>query len=225
MKSPRALTALMALCLGTLALPSAAATFVPLNANATYLHTFNDEPTPPPALALDLVSLGFQAGDRLFLQVVGDVDNGPNGDTFSFTMGLFSSSNTLLGNDQRFRVPGALASDGPDFVSSPTYFGGRPTDIPQDFGFDKPLGVTVTVPVGATYLFLAKSDQLYGDNSDPDGDYGVLIGLAPVPEPAAAVLWVAGLAALWGVRRHRNGSTKAAVQAQRPGADHTSATT
>lgn len=196
--------ALVVLYLGALALPATAATFVSLNANATYLHTFNDDPTPPPAPALNLASLGFQAGDRLLLQVVGDVDNGPNGDTFSFTMGLFSSSNALLGNDQRFRVPGALTSDGPVFISSPTYFGGRPTDIPQDFGFDKPHGVTVTVPLGATHLFLAKSDQLYGDNSDPDGDYGVLIGLSPIPEPGTWALMLAGLLGVAGIARRRN---------------------
>ena len=195
-----------ALCFGTLALPAAAATFVPLESKATYLYTYNDNPTPPPALAVELAGLGLQAGDRVLLQVVGDVDNGPGGDTFTFTLGVFSSSNTLLGNDQRYRVPGALATDAPAFVSAPTYSGARPTDIAQDFGFDTPLGIAVTVPVGATHLFLAKHDQWYHDNSDPDLDYGVLVGLAPVPEPATAAFWLAGLVTLWCARRRRGAS-------------------
>lgn len=195
---------LLAACLLAATGAAQALTFVPLESKATYLYTYNDSPTPPPALALDLAAYGFAAGDRIVLQVVGDVDNGPSGDTFTFTMGLFSSSNTLLGNEQRYRVTGALASDGPAFVSSNTYFGNRPTDVAEDFGFDKPEGVVVTVPVGAHYLFLAKSDQLYGDNSDPDHDYGVLIGLAPVPEPATWALWAAGLAALGRITRRRS---------------------
>lgn len=196
-----------ALLLAALALPAAAVTtFVPLQSTATYLHTNQDSPTPPPALALRLSDYGFAPGDRLSLQVVGDIDNGPGGDTFTFTIGVFSSSNQLLGNEQRYRVVGALASDGDPVVTSPTYFGGQLTDIPQDFGFDRPAGTVVTVPVGAVYLFLAKSDQLYSDNSDPDHDYGVLIGLAPVPEPASAALLLVGGALLAARRRGLTGA-------------------
>jgi hypothetical protein len=172
-----------------------AATFVPLDPTTTYLHTFNDSPTPAPALALRLADFGFGPGNRITLQAQGDIDNGPGGDTFDFTMGVFSASNLLLDNEQRYRVVDAITSDGPAFASVPTYSGSHPTDIPQDFGFDK-TAITVTVPAGAVYLFLAKSDAWYHDNTDPDHDYGVLIGLAPVPEPAPAAMWLVGLAAL-----------------------------
>jgi hypothetical protein len=197
----RTLTAAL-LLQAALSLSATAATFIPLDPKATYLHTNQDSPTPPAALALRLADYGWQPGDSLQLQVVGDVDNGPGGDSFTFTLGVFSSSNLLLGHDQVNRVAGALASDGPAVLTSPTYFGAQATDIPQDFGFDKPGGVVVTVPDGAAYLFLAKSDQLYHDNSDPDHDYGVLIALAPVPEPASAALLLSGMA-LIGVLRHR----------------------
>jgi hypothetical protein len=176
-------------------------TFVPLEAKATYLHTYGESPLPPAAMAVDLASLGYAPGDRLHLAVLGDIDNGPGSDTFSFTLGLFSASNTLLGNALVDRVPGALASDAPAFVTLPTYFGNQATDIPQDFGFDRPEGIDVTIPAGALFLFLAKNDQLYNDNSDPDHDYGVLIGLAPVPEAPSWAMWLAGAAVLGRLRR------------------------
>jgi hypothetical protein len=194
---------LLAGLLSTLAGAAGAATFVPLGSTATYLHTYNDSPTPPPALALRLSDYGYAPGDRLHLQAQGDIDNGPGGDTFDFTMGVFSGSNLLLGNEQRYRVVDAIASDGPAFVSSLTYSGSHPTDIAQDFGFDK-AGASVTVPAGAAYLFLAKSDQWYHDNTDPDHDYGVLIGLAPVPEPASWMLWLVGVASVGCVLRRRS---------------------
>jgi PEP-CTERM motif len=184
---------------------SGAATFVPLDSAATFLHTFGDSPTPPPALALRLADYGFAPGDRLILQAQGDIDNGPGGDTFDFTIGVFSSSDELLANDQRYRVTGAVASDGPGFVSLVTYIDSHPTDIEQDFGFDK-TAITVTVPLGANVLFLAKHDNWYHDNSDPDHDYGVLIGLAPVPEPATWALMAGGLGVLAARARRRSKS-------------------
>jgi len=194
---------LTACLLSAAASVAGASTFVPLESTATYLHTYSDSPTPPPALALNLADYGFAVGDRILLEVVGAIDNGPGGDTFTFTMGVFSSSNALLANDERYRVTGAIATDAPDFVSSPTYIGGHLTDIPEDFGFDKPDGIVVTVPVGANYLFLAKHDQWYHDNSDPNHDYGVLIGLAPVPEPSTWAMGLAGLALVGGLSRRR----------------------
>lgn len=180
--------------LAATACTAAATTVVPLDPLSTDLHT--NEPTqPPPALALRLSDLGFAAGQRLLLEVVGDMDNGPGGDTFTLTIGVFSSSNTLLAPSQRSRVPGALLSDAAPFVTAPTFAGNEATDIPEDFAFDVPAGITVTVPVGAQYLFLAKHDQRYFDNSDPDHDYGVRIGLAPpVPEPQTWAMFAAGLA-------------------------------
>lgn len=187
------------------ATPALADVFVPLDAKATYLHT-NESTATPAAPALRLADHGFAPGDRLLLEVVGDIDNGPGGDTFTFTLGLFSSSSVLLAPSELHRVPGAIASDGVPFVTARTYFGAQPTDIAQDFGFDVPAGTVVTVPAGAVFLFLAKNDQLYQDNSDPDHDYGVRIGFAPpVPEPHTWALFAAGLTAIgrraWRARR------------------------
>lgn len=175
------------------------AAVVALDSRATFLHTNETTPTPA-APALRLSDYGFSAGDRIRLEVLGDIDNGPGSDTFTFTLGLFSSSDTLLAPSVLHRVPGALASDGTPFVSFRTFFGDQPTDIAEDFGFDTPSGTIVTVPAGALYLFLAKHDELYQDNSDPDRDYGVRLTRVPsvVPEPATAALLLA--AALLGRR-------------------------
>lgn len=196
--SPFQVHAALAFALGV---ASAQAVVVSPDPKATYLRTSENTVTPG-ALVLRLSDLGFAPGDRLRFEVLGDIDNGPGGDTFTFSLGLFSSSNTLLGQTVLNRVPGALASDGPAVVTSPTFFNGLATDIAQDFGFDVPDGAVVTVPAGAVYLFLAKSDSLYQDNSDPDHDYGIRITPVPVPEPAAALTLAAGLALL-GLRRRR----------------------
>ncbi len=39
----------------------------------------------------------------------------------------------------------------------------------------------MTVPKGATHLFLGPLDSLYDDNTDPNGDYSVRITTVPVP--------------------------------------------
>lgn len=191
------LTHLLATAAVALAACHAGAAVVSLNSQATYLHTNEATPTPS-APALRLSDYGFSAGDRIRLEVLGDIDNGPGNDTFTFTLGLFSSSNTLLAASQLNRVPGALASDGTPIVTEATFFGGQTTDIAEDFGFDSPDGTIVTVPAGALYLFLAKSDRLYQDNSDPDGDYGVRLTRVTneVPEPATATLLLLGIALL-----------------------------
>jgi hypothetical protein len=64
-----------------------------------------------------------------------------------------------------------------DVTTAVTFFGSQPTDILEDFAINS-LGariteVTVQVPAGAAFLFLSTGDQLFNDNSDPDGDYKV----------------------------------------------------
>ncbi len=69
-----------------------------------------------------------------------------------------------------------------------------------DFGFDL-TAITVTVPVGAAYLSLAKSDAWHDGNTDLDHDHGVLVGLAPVPKPQTWAMWLARLSVLGGLTR------------------------
>lgn len=163
--------AVLALC--ALAVPLAAqATTVPLDPKATYLHTNSDNSVDATPIAL--TALGVVPGQCLHMRRVGDYDNGPGGDTFTSMVGVFSSTSTLLGKAELERVPGALEA-GVDVVTSVTYFGSQPTDIPEDFAISTATvtEVTVKVPAGAAWIFLSTGDQLFYDNSDPDADYGI----------------------------------------------------
>jgi hypothetical protein len=152
--------------------PLLAQTFVPLDSKATYLHVNSD--AAHAAAPIALAPLGLQDGDCVRIRQFGLYDNGPGGETFFSTIGVFSSSTTLLDGSLLHRVPGALDA-GIDFISSTTWFGTQPTDIAEDFriaytGFSE---VTVELPAGAAYLFAGPGDQLFNDNTDPHPDYGI----------------------------------------------------
>ena len=180
----------------------ALAVFTP-NLKATYLRTNGESPPTPAPLVLDLAAYGWSAGQRLLLQTTGDFDNGPNGDDFFRSIGIFSASSTLLPLNLQVRVPDAIDAGALPFVTAPTFFGGLATDVPEDFLFGQD-GTEVQVPQGATHLFLAVYDSLYQDNSDPNGDFRFQIqALPPVPEPGAWALLLAGLGAIGWQRRRQ----------------------
>jgi len=143
-----------------------------IDARATYLRT-NQDPVPD-ALAIPLSSAGVSGGDCVHLERLGDFNNGPNGDTRLSMIAVFSRTATLLASSELHRVVDALDA-GVDYVTSPTYYGALPTDIPEDFGASAPGGVDLLAPPGAAYLFAASNDQYYSDNSDPDNDYYIRI--------------------------------------------------
>jgi len=149
--------------------------FFKLDPQATYLRTNND-PGAKSAFPFDLGALGISPGDLLTLERVGDYryrGGIADGDTATATIGVFSGSATLLGGANPNRVPGAIDA-GTDVFSLPTDSGGLPTDISQDFA----LTTTVVVPTGASHLFISPNDSFFGDNTDPDNDYGVRLGTA-----------------------------------------------
>jgi len=152
---------------------------IAIDSRAAFIHTASADPSLP-AAPIALGSLGIAPGDRIELTTLGDFDNGPRGDIFKTSMGIFSASPLLLAPSALNRVVDALDA-GVDFISAPTFFGGEPTDVPQDFVITSgafPGGtICVIVPRGATHLFISAHDSLYGDNSDPDGDFAVRITL------------------------------------------------
>ena len=150
-----------------------ASTTIPLDPRATYLHTAAAD-TSQDTIPVALASLGLVPGDTIRLERLGGWDNGPGGDQPRNMMAVFSGSAALLGSGTAHRVPDAI-------VSAVTYYGSETTDIPEDFLVaDASTGrddVCIVVPTGATHLFVAPHDSLYEDNSDPNGDYAVLIEL------------------------------------------------
>lgn len=183
------------LALGGAAWPAEAVT-IGIDPRGTYLRTNND-PNVQNAIPIKLVSLSLTSSDTIVLTRLGDFDCRPNcGDISVGMIAVFSSSDVLLGGSNAHRVPDAIDA-GTDVVTAPTFFGGLQTDIAQDFFIDG-IGVTITIPTGATHLFVAAHDSLYGDNLDPDHDFALELEIsqAAIPEPASLLLLGSGLVAL-----------------------------
>ncbi len=162
----------LALVAGSALTPLAAQTVVPLTAKGSFLHVNSDSVVN--AVPVALAPLGLLPGTSVRLRVLGDFDQGPGGDVVTDTLGVFSSSATLLGAALLHRVPDAIDA-GEDFFTITTFQGNQATDIAEDFFLGTPTSpvVTVLVPAGATHLFLCAYDHYYADNSDPDADYRV----------------------------------------------------
>lgn len=173
------LVALTCLALGGLAaaqLPYSS----PMDPRTTFLRTFSDA-NAQDSTPIRLADLGLIPGDTISITRFGDfsvgatfADNGTN------LMAVFSSSDVLLGGAVLNRVPGAIDA-GPDILTLANLVDGLSTDISQDFrvsAYGDPAAsrtLSLTIPVGATHLFLGVNDSYFGDNTDPDGDYAVEI--------------------------------------------------
>ena len=140
-----------------------------VNPAATFLRAvWNDAPANP--RVIDLAAVGLSAGDLVRLSYdVADPGFSFFGCSGSFVLengipflGVFSSSSTLLGQLEQFRVPGAIDA-GTDAGIGPVT-SGEPADIPEDFRLLPPSGLILEVPAGATHLFLGMGDSYYADN-------------------------------------------------------------
>jgi hypothetical protein len=152
-----------------------------IDPRGTYLRTSQDAPQAP--LIVSLTAIGLSPGDRIRIEALGDFDcGGPCGDDRLGLIAVFSATSQLLPQDQPHRVPGAIDA-GVDAATLPTYHGGLPTDIAEDFWIRDSAAVSyalcLRVPDGAEFLFLSTPDHLFYDNSDPDGDYGVRLTALP----------------------------------------------
>ena len=148
---------------------------IPLDPRATYLRTNND-PGSLDATPIDLAALGILPGDLIYLERLGDYSFDVLGppirpDDVTNLVGVFSSTSDLLSSDSLHRVPGAMPAVGyiplVSWTTDPTFDGGLPTDIPEDFYIGP---AAVYVPAGAGYLFVSPADSRFFDNGDPDGN-------------------------------------------------------
>ncbi len=144
--------------------------FFGVDPGATFLHTCDDSGADD-AEPIVLAGQGLTPGTSIRIEVLGQFDGG-GGDSDGL-WAVFSSSGTLLDESELNRVSDAIDA-GEDYESPPTFnCGNEPTNISEDFGCSPE--VSVTIPAGATHLFLSAADTYFGDNSDIDEDFGVNI--------------------------------------------------
>jgi hypothetical protein len=151
--------------------------FFPLSAIATYLHLCTnagdlfDDSGAADTVPIELAAHGLAPGDSITIEIVGDFHNG-NGQR-ERAVAVFSSSDDLLAKTEAHRVPGAIAAGTAFFTPPNEGCGNAPTDIPEDF--DCTPEVSITIPQGASHIFICARDSYYSDNSDAENDFGVRI--------------------------------------------------
>lgn len=124
-----------------------------------FLHYgFSDLALPP--IFVKLSDYGVSPGQVVQLRTQGEIVTPVS----TRALAVFSSNTTISDRDMIHRVPGAIASAAPAWVTSTTLIENEGTDIPQDFGID-PTPMSLQVPAGANYLILAVFDRFYDDNS------------------------------------------------------------
>jgi hypothetical protein len=168
---------------------TASAAFLSLDPRATYLRTDSDNALD--AVAFSLSSLGISPGNMIRIERLGFYTplNPGYPDSVRYLDAVFSGSATLLASSNLNRVQNAIDA-GVDVSTPNTWLGGSPTDISQDFAVDDGntfSSVEVQVPMGATHIFFTVNDSLFGDNGDPNGDFGAQITLVPEPSVWALV--------------------------------------
>lgn len=143
---------------------------VRLDPRAAYLRVA-DDPDATAAVPLLLSRFGVAPGDSITFFVSGYASLDPTDPTARSrdVIGVFAASDALEQPDVRQRVRNALDA-GTDVTTDSTAIGRLPTDIAGDFFATR---ATVSVPPGATHLFLSLHDGHYSDNLNV-GD-GVLV--------------------------------------------------
>ena len=142
-----------------------AAAFFKIDPKGTYLQPFNFDPASA-ASSLDLGANGIGAGEVIEVKQVGDYAYGTSvPDQYTGTTGVFFAGATA--------IPPGVGS----LTNSVTSFlcDGSPSssDIDSDFAVPN-RWIRLVVPSGASSLKFATHDCFFSDNSDPDGNYGIL---------------------------------------------------
>jgi hypothetical protein len=156
-----------------------------VNSKSSYLRAWpGDSPSAPRIISLD--DLGVAPGDTLRLDTIGSYAEQlelKDGGKTTMTA-VFSSTNQLLDTGVQKRIPGAIDA-GTDintggFLKCILIFCSfQSSDIAQDFRVDP--GVSVVVPPGAKYLFVAPlpASRKWSDNSG--FNFGVDADPGPYP--------------------------------------------
>lgn len=137
-----------------------------------------DKKITPTALNLSSLyndpNINLRPGDFIKLQSVGAEDPGPGWDEAETNLAaVFRDSN------------GGFLYPGPQgefytIITPPTYPRGIQTDILQDFWIPQDHAEVLQVPQGAADIAFSVPDSYFADNSDPNGDYGVIIKITIV---------------------------------------------
>ncbi|MBS1263698.1 MAG: hypothetical protein MAG715_00887 [Methanonatronarchaeales archaeon] len=182
---------------------------------STYLRTSGE--SAGDALPISLQERGIEPGDVITVERIGTWGTG-SGEEGRGVIGVFSATDEVMGPEEVNRVPGAVDA-GLEVETGLTWFGERSTDIPEDFSVADSEGtrnrVTVTVPEGARYLFVAANDVLYEDNS---GSFTIRVTVKKSGEeatgtpgfgtPVSMAALMAAAAALARTRRRRRGDSR-----------------
>ena len=148
-----------------------------LDPQATYLKTFADPVPAGNLIDFSDMSFSIEEGNLLCIERLGDFSKNRNcPDNRKDLIAVFSASDTILPNNELNRVVDAINA-GIDVETLPTFDGGLPTDINEDFlvasADGQKTSVKIYVPAGAQYLFLSARDTRFFDNFDPNRNYGV----------------------------------------------------
>jgi len=134
------LPSLLLLAGAVLAERAPAQTFFHLDSKATYLHVNADAAHDSTPIAL--APLGAVPGQCIRIRQFGKYDNGPGGETFTSTIGVFSADPTLLGGSLLLPAnwPAGLPSD------FSLYFQAWVADAAGPHGFSASNGLSATTP-------------------------------------------------------------------------------
>jgi subtilisin family serine protease len=145
---------------------------ISINPRATYLHVCDLDTGATGTTPINLSQVGIYPGQYILIEEVGYYDGGGGYTHAQGTMAVFSRDDRLLDESRLNRVPGAIDAGEDDLTGATWDCDGEPTDIPQDFGCFP--HVSIRVPQGAEYLFIATEDPKYSDNVNTGG-FGVQI--------------------------------------------------
>jgi hypothetical protein len=151
--------------------PFTGSTFFKVDPAGRYLNGDSND-TGKPAPALSLSQLGAVPGECVGLMREGDFQSDPLSlDASPDMIGVFRNGGGFLN-------PGALGNQSGEYTTPTAQ--GKPTDIAEDFWVPG-RKITVQIPEGAVELLLSADDVRNSDDTDPDGDFGVLVAKVSCP--------------------------------------------